>query len=102
MLEGSPFESSKPIKHDLSCFNTDKIVDKNYPFDSKEPVSYDLSIFNSNHKIEDERAFKNSQIRCRKVCDKKMTVEQRMLEAITFYRDSRSSEEDDISLLLQE
>ena len=56
------------------------------PFDTAKENSFDLSVFNTKKTIENIEARKNKKVKCRYVCDKKIYKEQKIAEAISFYR----------------
>ncbi|MEA2091315.1 MAG: hypothetical protein U9O83_02990 [Campylobacterota bacterium] len=60
------------------------------PFESPQPNSFELSAYETKKSVENEEASKNSKIRCRLVCDKKIYNEQRIAEAISFYKNSKN------------
>ena len=56
------------------------------PFDTPKERSFDLSIFNTKKSSENNKAINNKKIKCRYVCDKKIYKEQKIAEAISFYK----------------
>lgn len=58
------------------------------PFDSKK-VDFDTSAYESKKNKLNESAGKNSKIKCRFVCDKKVYKEQKISDAIEFYKNSK-------------
>lgn len=50
---------------------------------------FDMSVFEKKKEMANEQASNNSKIRCRYVCDKKLYREQKISEAIEFYKNSR-------------
>jgi len=48
------------------------------------------TIYESKFSKENESAMKNSKIKCRLVCDKKVYKEQKIEDAISFYKDSKT------------
>lgn len=56
------------------------------PFDTPEEKSFKLSVFNTKMDTNNEKAMENSKIKCRYVCDKKIYKEQKIAEAISFYK----------------
>ena len=58
------------------------------PFDTPKEVSYNLSIFNTKKTIDNTKAMKNQKVKCRYVCDKKIYKEQKIAEAISFYKNN--------------
>lgn len=59
------------------------------PFESPGPNSFDLSVFDTKQSVENVKATENLKIKCRYVCDKKVYKEQKIAEAISFYKASR-------------
>ena len=59
------------------------------PFETPKPKSFDTSAFNTKRGIENEKAIQNKKIMCREVCDKKIYNEQKIADAISFYKKSR-------------
>lgn len=47
------------------------------------------SVFDTKRSKENDDAIKNTQIKCRWVCDKKIYKEQKISEAIEFYKNSK-------------
>lgn len=60
------------------------------PFESPKPKSFDTSVYDTKIGEENIQASKNSKIRCRYVCDKKVYKEQKISDAIEFYKKSRN------------
>jgi len=58
------------------------------PFETKESKSFDLSVFNTKRSKINEEAISNKKLACRVVCDKKIYKEQRIADAISFYKGS--------------
>ncbi|MCK9453706.1 MAG: hypothetical protein M0Q20_00960 [Sulfurimonas sp.] len=58
------------------------------PFDSKK-VDFDMSAYETKKNELNESAGKNSKIKCRLVCDKKIYKEQKISDAIEFYKNSK-------------
>ena len=56
------------------------------PFDTPKEKSFDLSAFDTKRELNNEKAIKNEKIKCRKVCDKKIYNEQKIADAISFYK----------------
>ncbi len=54
------------------------------PFESPEPKQFDLSIFNTANKVEKKE--KTVRVICRFVCDKKLSKEQKIEAALSFYK----------------
>jgi len=59
------------------------------PFESKEDSHFDLSVYETKASIENKKAANNSKIKCRWVCDKKIYTEQKIAEAVSFYKNSK-------------
>ncbi|WP_321779523.1 hypothetical protein [Sulfurimonas sp.] len=59
------------------------------PFDTQEPKKFDLYVFEKKKSIENKEAIENKKIKCRLVCDKKVYKEQKISEAIEFYKNSK-------------
>ena len=59
------------------------------PFESPKPNNFELSAYETKKSIENKEASKNSKIKCRLVCDKKVYKEQKIAEAISFYKNSK-------------
>lgn len=60
------------------------------PFETPVANNFDTSIYNTKEKRENLQASKNKKITCRYVCDKKVYKEQRMSDAIEFYKKTRN------------
>lgn len=61
-----------------------------YPVEQKtKSRDFDVSIYEKKKEPLNEQAEKNSKIRCRYVCDKKLYKEQKISEAIEFYKNSK-------------
>jgi len=60
------------------------------PFESPKSNSFDTSVYNTKESKENVEASKNEQIRCRYVCDKKVYKEQKISDAIEFYKRTRN------------
>lgn len=56
------------------------------PFESPAINNFDLSVFDTKRTIENNKAIKNEEIICREVCDKKLYKEQKIADAISFYK----------------
>ncbi len=56
------------------------------PFETPKEKSFDLSAFNTKRETVHKKAMKNKKIKCRKVCDKKIYNEQKIADAISFYK----------------
>ena len=60
------------------------------PFDSPKPNWFDTSIYNTVESSENKKASKNSEVKCRYVCDKRVYKEQQISDAVSFYRSSKN------------
>jgi len=49
----------------------------------------DLAVFNTKETKENKMAKENKKIRCRYVCDKKIYKEQKISDAVSFYKNSK-------------
>ena len=58
------------------------------PFETPRVNNFDLSVFNTKKSKENKDAIKNKKIKCRVVCDKKIYKEQKIADAILFYKNS--------------
>ncbi len=56
------------------------------PFESPKESSFDLSAFDTKKSIENIEAMNNKKVKCRYVCDKKIYKEQKIADAISFYK----------------
>ena len=56
------------------------------PFESPKENSFNLSMFNTKKNFENKKAMDNEKIKCRYVCDKKIYKEQKIADAISFYK----------------
>ncbi|WP_294964145.1 hypothetical protein [Sulfurimonas sp.] len=59
------------------------------PFDSKVN-NFDLSAYETTKRIENIEASQNEKLKCRWICDKKVYKEQKISEAIEFYKKDKS------------
>jgi hypothetical protein len=59
------------------------------PFDTVAAKNVDMSAYEKKKSQEVEQASKNVKVTCRLVCDKKVYKEQRISEAIEFYKNSK-------------
>ncbi len=59
------------------------------PFETKGESHFDLSVYETKATIENKKATNNSKIKCRWVCDKKIYTEQKIAEAVSFYKKSK-------------
>ncbi len=60
------------------------------PFESPQLGIFDTSIYDTKESIENTQAIKNVQIKCRYVCDRKIYKEQKISEAVEFYKKTRN------------
>jgi len=58
------------------------------PFDSPASTNFDLSVYETKKSIENIQAAQNPKIKCRLVCDKKIYKEQKISDAVEFYKNS--------------
>jgi len=56
------------------------------PFETKNSENFDLSVFDTKRDAVNTQAINNKKIRCRYVCDKKLYKEQKIADAISFYK----------------
>jgi len=56
------------------------------PFETQKEKSFDLSVFDTKSKDIHKKAMENEKVKCRKVCDKKIYKEQKIADAISFYK----------------
>ena len=59
------------------------------PFESPESNSFDLSVFNTKKSELNQKVINNKKIKCRYVCDRKIYKEQKIADAISFYKKTR-------------
>ncbi|EQB40213.1 hypothetical protein M947_02445 [Sulfurimonas hongkongensis] len=59
------------------------------PFDTPKNRQFNFLAFEKKQSIETQEAAKNPKIKCRLVCDKKIYKEQKISEAIEFYKNSK-------------
>ncbi|QOY54701.1 hypothetical protein HUE87_00170 [Candidatus Sulfurimonas marisnigri] len=59
------------------------------PFESPKPNSFDTSVYNTKRSMGGAGTSKNTQIRCRYVCDKRIYKEQKISDAVLFYKKNR-------------
>lgn len=69
----------------LSCI----VVSGDSPFETPKPKSFDLSCFDTLNSAVAQIASESQQVRCRYVCDKRLYKEQKIAEAISFYKSSK-------------
>ncbi|MCW8953761.1 MAG: hypothetical protein OQK48_02330 [Sulfurimonas sp.] len=60
------------------------------PFESKKSNYFDTSAYDTKVGKENVQAAKNVKIKCRQVCDKKVYKEQKISEAVEFYKRTRN------------
>ena len=56
------------------------------PFDTPKNKYLNLSVFNTKKTDANSQAMKNQKVKCRYVCDKKIYKEQKIADAISFYK----------------
>ncbi len=56
------------------------------PFETEKSKSFNLSVFDTKRDVVNTQAINNNKIRCRYVCDKKLYKEQKIADAISFYK----------------
>lgn len=61
------------------------------PFETSASKNFDLSVFETKKSEENIKATKNPKVKCRYVCDKKIYKEQKMADAISFYKKSKDT-----------
>ena len=59
------------------------------PFESPEPNMFELSAYETKKSVENIEASNNPKIKCRLVCDKKIYKEQKISDAVEFYKNSK-------------
>lgn len=59
------------------------------PFETKGSQIFDLSIFETKKSKINKQAQQNNYVKCRWVCDKKIYKEQKIADAILFYKKTR-------------
>ncbi len=59
------------------------------PFETAKERRFDLSIFDTSMSKQNKRVSQNDRVRCRYVCDKKIYKEQKIADAIFFYKNSK-------------
>ena len=60
------------------------------PYKSTNSKNFDTSVYDTKASKENMQATKNIKIKCRYVCDKKVYKEQKISEAIEFYKRTRN------------
>jgi len=58
------------------------------PFETKDSKSFNLSVFDTKRSKINEDVINNKKLKCRMVCDKKIYNEQKIADAISFYKNS--------------
>lgn len=58
------------------------------PFDTPQYSMYDLSVFDTDRTLSKTK-YESEKVRCRYVCDKKLDREERIEDAILFYKNSK-------------
>lgn len=61
------------------------------PFETPEPNSFNLSVFDTKKSEANVKAANNQKVKCRYVCDKKIYSEQKIAEAISFYKKTKTT-----------
>lgn len=56
------------------------------PFETPKEHGFDLSKFDTKRTLENTMAIKNKVVTCRYICDKKLYKEQKIADAIFFYK----------------
>ncbi|MDA3908434.1 MAG: hypothetical protein PF437_05055 [Sulfurimonas sp.] len=59
------------------------------PFESPKSNIFELSAYETKKSVENVQAANNAKIKCRLVCDKKIYKEQKISDAIEFYKNSK-------------
>ena len=59
------------------------------PFETPKPNDFNLPVFEVKVSVENKKAANNPHIKCRWVCDKKIYTEQKISEAVSFYKHSK-------------
>ncbi len=86
----SPFETPKFKQSDASVFNTPKkrVLDTSF-FNTEKSEKIDTTVYDTKNRDENIKASQNSQIVCRYICDKKIYKEQKITDAVEFYKKER-------------
>lgn len=58
------------------------------PFDTPKETHFNLSVFNTKKTLANKQVMKNKKLQCRYVCDKKIYKEQKISEALLFYKNT--------------
>ncbi len=61
------------------------------PFETPEPTNFNLSVFDTKKSEANKKAANNQKVKCRYVCDKKVYTEQKIAEAISFYKKTKTT-----------
>jgi hypothetical protein len=75
--------------HKIILFFLPILLFAHSPFESPSNKSYELSVFETKKSIENEEASNNPKVKCRWVCDKKVYKEQKISDALEFYKNSK-------------
>ncbi len=59
------------------------------PFETPLPNSFNTSLYNTKETKENIQASKNSKITCRYICNKRVYNEQKISDAVGFYKKTR-------------
>jgi hypothetical protein len=70
------------------CIFTATYLFATSPFETPKENNFDLSVFDTKPTKETLKATENPMVKCRYVCDKKIYTEQKIAEAISFYKKS--------------
>lgn len=60
------------------------------PFETKGDRYFDFSMFETKKTVVNKQAQQNNHVKCRWVCDKKIYKEQKIADAILFYKKTRA------------
>ncbi|MDA7817954.1 hypothetical protein N9A28_07175 [Sulfurimonas sp.] len=60
------------------------------PFDTPKANTFNTSAYESKKSLENKKVVKNKKLTCRYVCDKKVYKEQRISEAVSFYKKDKN------------
>lgn len=86
----SPFETPRYKYNSTTVFDTPKnIVQNSSFFNSEKSEKIDTSAYDAKNREENMEASKNSRIICRYTCDKKVYKEQKIMDAVEFYKKER-------------
>lgn len=61
------------------------------PFETPKPNNFDLSVFDTKKSEANIKAANNQKVKCRYVCDKKIYTEQKIAEAVSFYKKKKAT-----------